>query len=137
MYHSLMGDEIEAVRRANQSFYRAFESLELGRMDEVWAHEGQVTCIHPGWALAEGWAAVRRTWERLFRHRDAMQFTVENERIDVRGDFAWVVCVERLGRGALIATNVFRRDHGRWLMVHHHASPFVLPATAPKPSPFN
>jgi ketosteroid isomerase-like protein len=134
-------DEIEDVRRAHQGFYRAFETLRIEKMDEVWAHDGQVTCLHPGWPIAEGWAEVRASWETIFRNSRDMRFDVGEERIDVRGDMAWVVCVERLtsaaGSGAVQATNVLRREDGAWRMVHHHGSTYVRPArrSAPPPLP--
>jgi ketosteroid isomerase-like protein len=128
--------DAEAVLQANRGFYRAFESLSIERMDGVWAHEGQVTCAHPGWPLAEGWTAVRLSWETIFENTGQISFTVDDEQADVRGDMARVVCVERMSSdrqsGALLSTNVFRREAGRWLMVHHHASGFVA---APVPSP--
>jgi ketosteroid isomerase-like protein len=119
----------DEVRAANHAFYRAFESLQLERMEASWAHDGQVTCVHPGWPLAVGWAAVRATWQTIFRNTDAIRFRISDERIDVGGELAWIVCVENVGsdgsEGAVLATNVFRRDGGRWRMVHHHGSPLV------------
>jgi ketosteroid isomerase-like protein len=131
----------EAVRQANQALYRAFESLELARMDEVWAHDGQVTCVHPGWPLAEGWPAVRATWETIFRNTGEIRFEVTDERVDVRGDLAWVVCFERIAGAAnvIIATNVLRREaDGVWRVIHHHGSAFTPPRRdkpTPPPSP--
>jgi ketosteroid isomerase-like protein len=126
-----LSDE-DAVRRANQEFYRAFESLELARMEDAWAHDGQVTCVHPGWPLAEGWPAVRASWSTIFSHTPAIRFEVTGERIAVHGELAWVVCVERISagddRGAVLATNVLRRGaDARWRLVHHHGSPYVAP----------
>jgi ketosteroid isomerase-like protein len=125
------GDEA-AVRAANQRFYRAFESLALPEMEAAWAHEGQVTCVHPGWPLAEGWTAVRESWDAIFRNTPQIRFDVSGERIEVRGDLAWVVCVERITsgneQGAVLATNVLRRGgDGEWRLVHHHGSPYVSP----------
>lgn len=119
------------VRRANRGFYAAFETLMMVRMDAVWAHDGQVTCVHPGWPVAEGWPAVRESWQTIFRNTTSIKFQITDERIDVRADLAWVLCVERLVsddgelQGAVLATNVFRRSEDRWLMVHHHGSPFA------------
>ena len=134
-----MRDDIavmEEVRAVNQGFYRAFESLDMHRMEAVWAHEGQLTCVHPGWPLAEGWAGVRATWLTIFRNTAQIEFEVAEERVDVRGDMAWVLCVERVRssadgteffEAAMLATNIFRREGASWLLVHHHASPFVSP----------
>ena len=133
----------EEVRQANRRFYRAFERLELARMDEAWCHDGLVTCVHPGWPLAAGWEEVRNGWRTIFEHTDAIQFSITDERVDVRGELAWVVCVEWLGprpgtdpvRSAVLATNVFRRDGAEWRMVHHHASPLVARADDRPPPP--
>ena len=55
----MLEQRIEAVTKANQSFYEAFESLDIARMDCVWMHQDYVTCIHPGWTIRSGWPAVR------------------------------------------------------------------------------
>jgi hypothetical protein len=128
-----MSDDARAVQAANQAFYRAFETLELANMDAVWAHDETVTCLHPGWPLCAGWDQVRRSWATIFANTTAMRFNVTDERIDVRGALAWVVCVERIrstaagatAAGAIVATNIFRRDGSTWRLVHHHGSPYA------------
>jgi ketosteroid isomerase-like protein len=138
-----MGDEADSVRAANQAFYRAFESLELGRMDALWAHDDAVSCLHPGWPLCVGWEEVRRSWATIFANTGAMRFDVDDERVEVRGELAWVVCSERIRStvagqtmaGAIAATNVFRRQGTAWQLVHHHGSPLVPRTMAPVPPP--
>jgi ketosteroid isomerase-like protein len=132
--------ELEAVQRANQSFYRAFETLDLAEMEAAWAHGGQVTCLHPGWPLCAGWTEVRDSWARIFANTPSIGFEILDERIDVAGDMAWVVCTERIRQraggaleGAVVATNVFRRVDGQWRMVHHHGSPEVARVQRPAP----
>ena len=44
----MIQQRIEEVTRANQEFYAAFETLDIGRMDHIWAKQDYVTCIHPG-----------------------------------------------------------------------------------------
>lgn len=130
---------VDEVRAANQEFYRAFEALAIDRMEAVWAHEGQVTCAHPGWPLADGWAQVRESWRTIFANTAEMKFRVEDERIDARGELAWIVCVERItsggAEGAVLATNVFRREEGAWKMVHHHGSPLAARVERASPPP--
>lgn len=136
---SLILDEEQAVREANQLFYRAFESLDLARMDDAWWHDGQVSCIHPGWPLAFGWQEVRGTWRTIFANTSAIRFSVADERVDVRDELAWLLCTERIGssatggpsEAAVLATNVFRREAGVWRLVHHHGSGIAVPARAP------
>jgi hypothetical protein len=48
------------------------------------------------------------------------------ERVHVLGEAAYVVCRELVAGSPLAATNVFTLEDGRWLLVHHHASPIEL-----------
>ncbi len=129
----------EAVRAANERFYHAFESLSLSEMAPLWVHEERVACVHPGWPRLTGWEAVRDSWDAIFRNTREMRFTVTDLQVEVRGDLAWVVCTENIlseARGnlsvtAILATNVFERHGGDWLLVHHHASHILAaPGTA-------
>jgi ketosteroid isomerase-like protein len=60
-----------------------------------------------------------------------MHFTPHILHVSVKGDLAWVVCVEaiqsrhgdREQENQVLATNLFEQRDGRWLMIHHHASP--------------
>ena len=124
-------DERAAVLEANEAFYRAFESLDLGRMEGVWLHAAFITCVHPGWRLLLGWGPVMASWQRIFANTVMMRFGITGANAEVVGDLAWVVCTENLEgthrdetvSAQLQATNVFQRHQGRWWLVHHHASP--------------
>lgn len=137
-----MEAEPAAVRAANLAFYRAFESLDLPAMERLWAQDDSVTCLHPGWPLCAGWREVRASWETIFANTATMRFELADERIDVRGALAWVVCTERIRStgaagdamvGAVVATNVFRKDGEAWKLVHHHGSQHVPRRTPPPP----
>jgi len=128
-----MSADGEAVRAANERFYRAFESLALGEIEGVWAHDDHVACIHPGWPRLTGWDAVRDSWDAIFRNTEEMRFTITDVEIEIRSDLAWVLCTENIlseTRGnlsvtSILATNLFERHAGGWLLVHHHASHVV------------
>jgi ketosteroid isomerase-like protein len=133
-----------AVSEANSAFYRAFEALDLAAMERLWAHDASATCLHPGWPLCAGWDEVRASWATIFANTGSMRFEVADARIDVGDELAWVVCVERIRStgaageamvGAIIATNVFRRDGAAWKIVHHHGSPHVARRTQAPPGP--
>ena len=127
--------DLAAVREANERFYRAFESLDLAEMDQVWAHGDHVACVHPGWNRLHGWEEVRRSWSAIFQSTTEMRFTITDVSLDVRGDLAYVHCTENIiseTRGnlsitAILATNVFERQAPRWRLVHHHASHILAP----------
>jgi ketosteroid isomerase-like protein len=124
-----MSDDAE-VMNANARFYRAFETLDTDEMDRVWAHDDHVRCVHPGWPLLSGWAAVRESWATIFANTEEMRFTLSDVQATVGGDVAWVTCTENIlsevgGRvtvTAILATNVFEREAEGWRVVHHHAS---------------
>ena len=135
--------ESDDVRRANESFYRAFESLEAARMGEVWLHSARVQCTHPGWRRLVGYAAVMESWERIFENTFEMSFDLTSVEISVAGDLAWVVCTENItsrtydgiSHSQVEAANVFERHDGRWRMVLHHGSPVVVMPGSGEPSP--
>ena len=122
-------DQAELIQ-ANARFYRAFESLDLGEMEQVWSHGDHVRCIHPGWALLSGWDAVRESWADIFKGSREMRFSLGDVRPHVDADLGWVTCIEHIlshARGqvavtSLVATNLFERRRGDWLVIHHHAS---------------
>jgi ketosteroid isomerase-like protein len=127
-----MADEA-AVIVANAVFYDALDNLDLDRMDAVLATEEPVRVVHPGWALVSGREAVLASWERIFDNAGMMQFTVADAEAHIEGDFAWVICTERLTsvqggqvvEGIVQTTNMFRREGGAWRMTHHHGSPVM------------
>ena len=89
-------DEAAEAEEANARFYRAFEALDLAEMDRVWAHGEHVRCVHPGWALLEGWEAVRQSWEAIFKGSGEMRFSLGDVQARVTGDTAWVTCAENI-----------------------------------------
>ncbi len=124
-------DERAEVEEANARFYRVFESMDLERMDQIWAHGDHVRCVHPGWCMMAGWDAVRRSWETIMKNSGEMRFSIGDVHASVESGFGWVTCTENIlseTRGnisvtSLLATNIFERDErGEWLMIHHHAS---------------
>jgi ketosteroid isomerase-like protein len=126
----MSGGDLAEVEAANLAFYRAFETLDLARMDAVWLHDERAQCVHPGWPLIVGWSAIRQSWEAIFANTTEMRFTISDARVALGGDLAWVTCTEnilsdvqgRVSVTSLLATNVFERAAGSWRMVHHHAS---------------
>ena len=118
------------VEEANLRFYRAFETLDLAQMDAVWLHTERAQCVHPGWPLIAGWAAIRSSWETIFANTTEMRFTIGDARVAGGPELAWVTCTEniladvqgRVSVTSLLATNIFERAPEGWRMVHHHAS---------------
>jgi ketosteroid isomerase-like protein len=127
------------VQEANVEFYRALEAGSLEMMDRVWLHEDWVRCVHPGWEMIVGWRRVRDSWRTIFEGGQNMKIFPSDVWVRTFGDLAWVTCTENITlfeeegnfeSAQAAATNIFIRRQGRWLMVHHHASP--LPVIVPE-----
>jgi len=129
----VLKERIEEVTRANQDFYQAFESLDIGRMDRIWAQQEYVTCIHPGWTLRIGWPAVRDSWVLIFNNTFSMKFDLTEIQVQVAGDVAWVICTENITsrqgettqESRVLATNLYERVGEQWKIIHHHGSPVM------------
>ncbi len=124
---------MEAVRRANDVFYQAFERLDIQQMDALWVKEDYVKCVHPGWEVRLGWQEVRDSWVLIFNHTYEIKFSVNLLDVVIKGDWAWVVCLEMIStqdqgnwvEGRVLSTNLFERRDGQWLLIHHHGSPLL------------
>ena len=58
----------QQIEDSNARFYKAFESLSIEKMEEVWKHSDDVICIHPGWEIFTSWTAIRESWVRIFEN---------------------------------------------------------------------
>lgn len=130
----MSAEERLEIERANLGFYRALESGAIERMEEIWAHDDSARCVHPGWDMVGGWVRVRESWEMIFSGGQRMRASPTEVAIQVAGDFAWVTCTENItvfndanfDSAQAVATNLFVRRAGRWLMILHHASPIPM-----------
>jgi ketosteroid isomerase-like protein len=117
--------EHDAILFANAAFYAAFSTCDVATMENVWAKDRAVSCIHPGRPALTGRAAVMRSWSAILGNPEPLRISSHAETVQVLGDVALVTCVEkvRFGSGTqfLAATNVFVRAGSVWLMVHHQA----------------
>jgi hypothetical protein len=117
----------QAVLFANDAFYQAFADGDFAAMDAAWARTAPIACIHPGWELISGREEVMESWRAILESANRPKIRIHGARAFVHRDMAFVVCYEALDQGFLIATNVFVRENGTWLMVHHQAGPTAPP----------
>ena len=117
------GDEQE-ILSANARFYRAFADSDLNAMDDLWAREAAVGCIHPGWSLLSGRESIMSSWRAILRHRGGL-IAFSEPTVHQQGTMGLVVCREHIGEHILLATNVFVCENGQWSMIHHHAAPIM------------
>ncbi|MDP6117492.1 MAG: nuclear transport factor 2 family protein [Planctomycetota bacterium] len=123
----------EEITRANESFYAAFEALDVETMGDVWLKSDSVRCVHPGWRTVSGWEPVMTSWQAIFENTSSMQFILTEVEISEEGDVGIVTCIENImagvgeseRMGAVQATNIFVKQESAWKMILHHSSPIA------------
>ncbi len=124
------------ILSANAAYYRAFRMGDDALMGRLW-HEGEVTCVHPGWPPIKGRAAVLASYRGIMSNPDQPEVTAHEEQVIVTGDVARVICVEAVAGARLVATNLFIRVGADWRLIHHQASLLSVQRAAPPPSTLN
>jgi ketosteroid isomerase-like protein len=132
-----VSDELEAVLAANRAFYAAFERSDFEAMEQMWADDDGIVCVHPASTPIRGRRDVMRSWMVLMANAAYIQFFLTDVEAAVVGDVASVTCTENVlsaapgtpvgmfAGGSAAATNVFRRANGDWRLWIHHASPVL------------
>ncbi len=133
---------LKDLENANAQFYDAFENVSINMMENIWSHNDDCICIHPGWEMFIGWLAIRESWLTIFSNTENLKFTITNTKIKLYEDVAGIItCVENIKMiinerkifTGVVATNIFEYDgdQRRWLLVYHHGSPIsdYLPPT--------
>lgn len=112
-------DEAEAV------FYEAFSRCDADVMQRLWA-DGEVICVHPGSAAIIGYEAVARSWTHILSQASMPGFAFQRISTRNSSDLAVHLVAEQVASGEgsaiVLATNVYQRFDGGWLMVEHHGS---------------
>jgi ketosteroid isomerase-like protein len=125
----VIGDD-DAVLRANQAFYDAFEARDMDLMSDVWDHHGDVSCTHPGWQRLDGWGGVAASFLAIFQGPQPIQFILTNATVQVDGTVAWVTVDENILGDDAGATasglNIFRRTSEGWKLAVHHSSQVLV-----------
>ena len=137
-----MTDEEKEVAKANESFYSAFEGLDIKQMESVWAKDADIQCGHPGWRILRGWNPVMESWRRIFENTPAIRFMLTDVLIEVHDDLAWVTLYENLNSSlegqnvaaTILTTNIFRKGSDGWRMIHHQGSSVAQLPSAEDPT---
>jgi ketosteroid isomerase-like protein len=126
-----LSPEIDAVKSANQAFYSAFSARDIAAMQKVWSSDPDDQNIGPASkSVTTGWDKIGKGFDGLFDTYPELTASME-PKIEIVGAVAWATGIEQVQRkdkagassGAKnLVTNIFQKQDGRWLMVHHHAS---------------
>lgn len=128
---SAAGDE-KAVRAAAAQFYAALNRMftgDLGPMTEVWSHADDVNYMGPGGGFQVGWAKVLENWKAQAAMKLGGSVEAADMRVTVGRDIAVTSNYENgentnakgeRQKVSIRATNVFRKEGGKWKMIGHH-----------------
>ena len=132
-------DDNKTVREAAEQFYFALNAMfegNLAPMQNVWSHADDVTYMGPGGGFRVGWTQVLADWEAQAAMRLGGEVKPKDMRLTIGRDLA-VVSNYEVGQNAALernpriveirATNLFRKEDGKWKMIGHHTDllPFI------------
>ena len=123
--------EIDAVKAANQAFYSAFSARDVTAMQKVWSSDADIQNIGPtNKSVTVGWDKIGKGFNGLFETYPELTASMEPH-IKIVEVVAWATGIEQVQRkdkagttssAKNLVTNIFQKQDGHWLMVHHHAS---------------
>ena len=123
--------DIDSVKAAVDAYHAALGSLDMSKMDPLWAHDAYVTLINPqSKSISVGWDAVRKNWEATFNSDSELKVTqADGPHIHVNGNAAWstgianAVVKPKAGNAVTAPTyetDVFEKRGSQWLLVSAH-----------------
>ena len=133
-------DDRQAVGEAVAQFYRALNLLftgDVAPMTEVWSHADDVTYLGPDGGFEVGWSQVLGNWQKQAAMKLGGVVKPEGMHTAVGPDLAVINNYEKGenpnvgGQRQVVsirATNVFRKEQGKWKMIGHHVDPLLLMA---------
>jgi hypothetical protein len=116
---------------ANDSFYNAFACNDFAAMEALWATDGPVCCIHPGWLALTVREEIMQSWQSILAGESPGQISGQVTDLQRHGGLGVVICQEVIGSNLLIATNIYRQQGPQWVICHHQATPSRLLPGAP------
>ena len=113
---------------AEESFYQAFCTRDIGLMRDVWSQSDNVICIHPGNHRIYSYELIIASWEQIFSGNEPTSIEIDEQVHTIEDDMAIHSVKEKLSIddkyvGSVFATNIYRNSSQGWKMILHHASP--------------
>jgi ketosteroid isomerase-like protein len=116
------------IKAAINAFHAALGSLDVSKMEPLWAHDANVISIQPrDKSISVGWDAVKKDWENTFSRTSELKVTeIAGPYIQVRDDVAWATGIEeavvktKTGQTFTAPTYdamIFEKRGGQWLLV--------------------
>ncbi len=123
---------VEEIQHALQQFYDALNAMltgDLNPMREIWSRADDVTMAGPFGGCRYGYREVMEEFEGAARLQLGGFVEPQEMHVVAAGDLGYSICRER-GRNMTAggrsfdvdhrATSIFRRENGRFKLIHHH-----------------
>ena len=128
--------DVDDVKAAIDGYHTAISSLDLAKIDAVWAHNDTIIDKEPtDKTITVGWEGTRKNFEGLIAAAAEVSIAqTEGPHIQVQGDLASSAGLAKadgkLKTGqptvaVILESDVFKKQDGRWLLVSHVTS--VMP----------
>ena len=120
------------IKAAVDAYHAALGSLDVSKMEPLWAHDANVILINPAdRSISVAWDAVKKDWEAQFNFLSDLKVAqADGPDVSVKDDVAWAtgianaVAKSKTGAdvgGLVYESDVFEKRDGRWLLVSHTA----------------
>jgi ketosteroid isomerase-like protein len=126
--------DVDDVKAAVATYHAALSSLNIAKIETLWAHDDSVTQLEPtSKAIIHGWKAVKKGLEDFFGGFSEVKISqADGPHVRVKGDAAWATgrthAVAKTKAGEAMTLNVFdtqifEKRGGAWLVVSNIALP--------------
>lgn len=131
--------DTEGVLKVTEQFYSALNVLFTGSsapMEDVWSHAVNITYMGPAGGVRLGWEQIQAEWKKQASLKLGGKVEPKDLHMTVGHDLA-VVSNYEVGENVgpdgqpqkveIRATNLFRKEQGKWKMIGHHTDllPFL------------
>ncbi len=125
--------DADDVKAAVDGYHAAIASLDLAKIEAVWAHDDTIIDMEPNAkTITVGWEGTKKNYEGLIAAIAELAITqTEGPHINVQGAVAWSTGVAKsIGtskRGDqfmsdILEADVLMKQDGRWVLVSHVSS---------------
>ena len=126
--------DVDDVKAAVATYHAALSSLNIAKIETLWAHDDSVTQLEPtSKAIIHGWKAVKKGLEDFFGGFSEVKMSqADGPHVRVKGDAAWAtgrthaVAKTKAGEAMTLDvfdTQIFEKRGGAWLVVSNIALP--------------
>jgi ketosteroid isomerase-like protein len=126
--------DVDDVKAAVAAYHAALSSLNIAKIEALWAHDDNVTQLEPASkAIIHGWKAVKKGLEDFFGGFSEVKISqADGPHIRVKGEVAWstglsyATAKTKAGEAMTLNvfdTQIFEKRGGKWLVVSNIALP--------------